>query len=187
LETGKTTGGPEASDEELMAAIAAGDVSALEKLVERHKTKAFQIALGITGDRGTAMDVSQDAFIRLYRSAGRFRSGRKFFPWFYRILRNRALTELDKRKRRAEEALGLDFPFQPDQTEPPEKADLKRMIWEAIGRLPDDYKEIIVLRHFNGLHYAEIAAALSLPTGTVMSRLHTARRRLRDELEGEFP
>ncbi|MFC2075831.1 RNA polymerase sigma factor [candidate division KSB1 bacterium] len=187
MERGRITKGLEPSDEELMVRIATGDVRALEILVSRHREKAYRLALGITGDRGTAMDASQEAFIRFYRSAGRFRSEKKFFSWFYRILRNRALTEVNKRKRRSEETVGLDFPFQPDQAESPEATDLKRTVWDAIGRLPEDSREIIVLRHFNGLSYAEIAEALSLPAGTVMSRLHTARRRLRDELEGEFP
>ena len=177
----------EPTDEELMIGLGSGDMQALETLVARHRKWAYEVALGITGDTGAAMDVSQEAFIRLYRSVKRFRKDKKFFPWFYQILRNRALTELKKQQARRESPGGLDFPFQSDETGPANQSDLKRTVWKAIRGLPEGSKEIIILRHFNGLSYAEIAEVLSVPVGTVMSRLHAARCRLRDELEGEFP
>ncbi len=148
----------------------------------RYRAKAYGIALGLTGNHDDAMDAMQKAFIRVYRSLRRFRLDEPFFPWLYRIVRNTALNQKRDEKRHRGDC-PLEWVTQPDgQPDPLAMTmadDLRDRIWQGLQELPLEMREVFNLYHFEGLKYREIAESLDLPIGTVMSRLHAARTKLR--------
>ena len=159
----------------------AGDNAGFEALMNRYRHRAYGVALSLTGNHDDAMDAMQKAFIRVYRSLERFRRDDPFFPWLYRIVRNAALNQRrDERRHKGDVPLewvrGADG--KPDALARLEAEDLRERLWEGIQALPDELREVFVLYHFQGLKYREIAAVCDVPIGTVMSRLHTARKRL---------
>ncbi len=166
----------------------AGDVGGFEALMRRYSRQAYAIALGLTGNHDDAMDAAQKAFIRVHRALPRFRVGEPFFPWLYRIVRNAALNQRrDERRHRGE--VPLEWVRQSDGRPTPLEEtlgeDLRRRLWDAIEALPLEQREVFVLYHFQGLKYRQIAIALEVPIGTVMSRLHSARLQLRRSLGEE--
>ncbi len=148
----------------------------------RYRQRAYSIALGLTGNHDDAMDALQKAFIRIHRSLSRFRIEEPFFPWFYRIVRNTALNQ-----RRDEKRHKGDVPLewvkqsdgQPDALSTTVADEFRQQIWNGLQELPEEMREVFMLYHFQGLKYREIASACNVPIGTVMSRLHAARTRLR--------
>ena len=163
-----------------------GDRDAFEPLVKRYMRRAAAFALGWTGSREDALDLSQDAFVRAYRAIARFDTARPFYPWFHRILKNLCINHLSRAGRGAEVPIEVTGPLASAADGPQrlaEREELRRTVWEAIRRLGEADREILVLREFQDLTYAEIASVLEIPKGTVMSRLHNARKRLREKLE----
>lgn len=160
----------------------AGDTEGFEQLMTRYRQRAYGIALSLTGNHDDAMDAMQKAFLRVHRSLNRFRLDEPFFPWLYRIVRNAALNQRRDEKRHKGE-VPLEWVKQsdgrPDPLAETVVADLRERLWDAIQDLPDEMREVFVLYHFQGLKYREIAATCDVPLGTVMSRLHAARLRLR--------
>jgi len=160
-----------------------GEEEGFEQLMMRHRQKAYGIALGLTGSHDDAMDAVQKAFLRVYRSLGRFRLDEPFFPWFYRIVRNTALNQRRDEKRHQGE-MPLEWVTQPDGSPDPLAAavatDLRERLWRGLNELPLEMREVFHLYHFQGLKYREIAETVGCPIGTVMSRLHAARLRLRE-------
>ncbi len=159
-----------------------GEAGGFEDLMDRYRTRAYGIALSMTGNHDDAMDAVQKAFIRIHRSLDRFRLDEPFFPWLYRIVRNTALNQRrDERRHRGE--IPLEYVKQADgRPDPLEEAvadDLKERLWLGLQAMPAELREVFMLYHFQGLRYREIAAAVDVPIGTVMSRLHAARMRLR--------
>lgn len=182
--------GAQAGEREAILRCQRGEAEAFKLLVERYQRLAYFVALGLVGCHDDAVDVSQEAFIRAFRHIRRFDAGRQFLPWFYQLLRNLCFNHL--RARRAQRLLALEE-ADPQEVEAMahdydpevlvERDERARCVWQAIGRLPDRYREIIVLRHFQQLSYAQMAELLSVPVGTVMSRLYHARRALKRLLE----
>jgi RNA polymerase sigma-70 factor, ECF subfamily len=180
------------SDEKLLEMTKTGDMNAFETLVERYKKKAYYIALRLVGDPADAKDISQDAFIRIYRARKKYDSNKSFFSWFYTILSNLARNHLKKGKVRAQYKKSVQDEHQADKGDisvpSPDvlmEADQnKQLVWSAIEKLSFEHREIIVLRHFEDLSYEEIATAIGIPTGSVMSRLYYARLKLK-EIIGE--
>jgi RNA polymerase sigma-70 factor, ECF subfamily len=175
-------------DQADLARFLDGDAAGFETLMTRYRQQAYGIALGLCGNHDDAMDAVQKAFIRLHRSLPRFRLGQPFFPWFYRIVRNAALNQRrDERRHRGDVPLEwVDRPSSgPTPLEAAEAEQLKARLWEGIQRLSPELREVFVLYHFQGLKYREIAAAVDVPLGTVMSRLHAARQQLRRSLGEE--
>lgn len=179
-----------------------GNKEMFRPLVDKYRQQTFFFALQIVGNREDALDISQESFIRAYQNLGRFDTGRPFGAWLLRIVRNLCIDLL--RRRRVRRADSLDDPGRgPDGGEGRplhetvrdkrtpaadvlvERNELKAKIWRALGRLDEKHRTILVLRDFQDLSYHEMAEALEIPKGTVMSRLHQARRRLREELTGE--
>jgi RNA polymerase sigma-70 factor (ECF subfamily) len=175
----------------LLARAGTGDRASFEELTRAYFPRAFGIASVILYDREEALDATQEAFLRAWASVSRFRPGAPFFPWLYRILRNVCLRSIEKRGRGR--ALSIheeeDRPAiaVPDgRRGPAEEAasgELRQLFWEAYRELPPNDREILSLRHFADLPYAQIASVLEIPIGTVMSRLFHARRRLRERLD----
>ena len=171
------------SDTALVQQIKSGSKKALGKLVERHKHSAYRLAMGLVGNRDDAFDISQEAFLRVYRSAGTYDDSKPFLPWFYTIVSNLSRTWLRRRSTRDNRMVDLDdvsFLLVDEST--PEKETLRResvsQLRKALLELSFDDREIITLQHFRGMSYDEIADLLSIPRGTVMSRLYYARKRL---------
>jgi len=151
---------------------------------------AMHLAAWLAHSRTDAEDIVQEAMLRAYKYLDRF-SGGAFRPWLLAIVRNTAMTWL-KRNRPAKVVLVADFEDEPDadataaQAESPEGAllqrDLAQQLNRAVAALPDEFREVIVLRELQDLSYKEIAAVIDAPIGTVMSRLSRARRLLMDAL-----
>lgn len=176
----------------LIADAKHGDHTSFETLVDRFMGRAMSVAMGYVGNREDALDLSQEAFYRVYKNLDRFREGERFAPWFFRILRNACLNFIDKRKRsrafsiHAKDGEGEDFPLPDGSLDPLAAAETKeeqRQMWKSFEKLSLKHREIIWLRHFEGLDYAGIATTLDIPIGTVMSRLFHARQKLKQALE----
>jgi RNA polymerase sigma-70 factor (ECF subfamily) len=171
------------TDTALVMDIKAGKKAALAQLVERYKRLAFSTALGLVGNKDDAYDISQEAFLRVYRSAKTFDETQPFLPWFYTIIANLSRTWLRRRTRRDNKMVDLDdVSFLMVDSADPEADMIQRetvaKLRQAILDLPFDDREIIMLQHFRGMSYEEIAALLDIPKGTVMSRLYYARKKL---------
>lgn len=183
IESKKYSYGSE-TDEEIMVRIKNGNKRALGRLVERYKRTAYQDAYGYVGNSDDAFDISQEAFIRVYRSVGTYDEKQPFLPWFRTIIRNLSLTYLSRRSKRDDKSVDLDdisFLLVDNKNNPEEqmiKAETKNKLGQALMKLDFDDREIIVMQHFNGMSYDEIAEALQLKKGTVMSRLYYARLKL---------
>ncbi|MGH7265177.1 MAG: sigma-70 family RNA polymerase sigma factor, partial [Candidatus Rokuibacteriota bacterium] len=179
-------------DREVVRRVQAGDSEAFGVLVEKYKRKAFRLAFGVLRDQEEALDASQEAFVKAFRSLPRFKGDSAFYTWLFRITMNVAL---DRRRQRATRAKSLgaeDVPpeewertaVSPDAGPDEEAASAERRarIGQALQTLSEQHRSIIILSDIEGLSYREIAEVLAIPMGTVMSRLHNARKRLRQAL-----
>ncbi len=166
-----------------------GSPEAFEVFVNRYMKNAYFIALGLVGNREDAMDLSQEAFIRAYRNIKHLKPDRKFFPWFYQILKNLCISHLRKRRYRQTSSLDAENCPEPAATTDcfspevvAERNELKDKVWQAIGKLDNKHREVIILRHFQNMSYEQIAEALYCNKGTITSRLYYARKRLEELL-----
>jgi len=178
-----------AEEKDLVGRWLRGDKAAYGSLVRRYMSDAYLIALGFTRNAEDARDLSQEAFIKAYEARRQFEEGRPFYPWFYRILRNRCLNFIERESRRHEpiyhddEAGSERFSSEsPSPLDLLEEAEQNQLLHRAIERLSFDHREVIVLKNFKGYTYEQIAEALEIPIGTVMSRLYYARRMLKNIL-----
>jgi RNA polymerase sigma-70 factor (ECF subfamily) len=177
----------------------AGDPRAFGVLVERYQGRAYRLALRILRSEEGARDAVQEAFVKAYTSLGRFEGRSSFFTWLYRLVTNQCIDmrRREHAERRADwsESEGLEEAALPIAADaelaapvlPVDEAlrkELRTQLAEAIDALPEAARETLLLREVDGLSYAEIAEAQGIPRGTVMSRLHYARRRLQDLLRG---
>jgi len=182
-------------DEELMQKIKKGDVEAFDILVRRWENRLFKVIYRITGDFETSRDLRQEVFLRVYQSAKGYRSDGHFSTWLYRIAINCSINELRKRKRRQTLPLsmsefGEEQAFQdalldssPGPDEVIQQSEMDEQIRAALHRLPDEQRVVIVLRHYEGLKFQQIASVLNCPLGTVKSRMHHGLEQLRARLK----
>jgi RNA polymerase sigma-70 factor (ECF subfamily) len=178
-------------EKELVKLSQEGNTEAFSALVAMHKTKIFNLAFGLTRDREVSDDLTQDVFIKAWTSLGSFRGRSEFGTWLYRIAVNRVRDEQRKRKRawkevsleetgeRAAEPSADPSPEEAERIEEEKRA----LVREAIATLPKKHQVVLALRDIEGLSYEEISSVLKLPPGTVESRLHRARKKLREKLE----
>ena len=180
----------------LMLATKRGERGAYDELVKQLRSKAYAVAHSLVGSRDDAMELCQETFLKIYRARDTFRDGEPFLPWFHRILRNTCYSFLRERGRAGERSVsalppgaeGDEGDWQIHDTEAPspshelEQDERAEQFQKALRRLSAHDREILVLRHYQELSYKEIANSLSIPEGTVMSRLFHARRRLRESL-----
>jgi RNA polymerase sigma-70 factor (ECF subfamily) len=171
----------------LMAGARNGDGAAFGELVRRHMRRAYFVALGLTGSHEDALDLSQEAFTRALRASRTLDPERPFYPWLYGILRRLCLNHLRdgrSRKKMLNEAgswlqdAARERAAATDPRRMAERDELRRRVEAAIESLSPMQREVLVLREFEELRYAEIAALLEVPEGTVMSRLYAARKSL---------
>ncbi len=181
------------SEQEAQAITAcqSGDREAFETIVRAYAARAIGAARSIVRETALAEDAAQEAFVRAFRALKRFDTKQPFYPWFYRILKNCCLSLLKRRKRHfafstdVEDAPPLEGPGGPanDPADSAARGELKAAVRQGMAQLSDPHREILYLSHFEALAYKEIADCLSIPIGTVMSRLWAARRALRKILE----
>ena len=157
----------------------AGDKDAFRHLVKKYQAEATAHAISILGNREDGLDAVQDAFINAYQALHRFDLTRKFYPWFYVILRNCCYKLSAGRNQRAMESADEMQILSPTTSVRPEETIL---LEQAMLELKDEERELITLRHLDGLSYEELAERLEVPIGTIMSRLYHARKKLRERL-----
>ncbi|MFN3190342.1 MAG: RNA polymerase sigma factor [Aureliella sp.] len=177
------------SESELIRNALGGDTSAYGVLVERYQARLFNSMIQIVGSPDEAEDVVQDSFVQAYIKLHTFQGNSQFFTWLYRIAFNNALSR--QRRKRADlsieqsrEITGSD-PI--DKAEAPDEPLMREervsLVHEALQRLTDEHRTILVLREMDELPYEEIATLLSINIGTVRSRLSRARNQLKIQLE----
>lgn len=166
----------DADDADCVRHCLAGDTTAFAGIVDRYQRVLFTVAVRMLGDRDEAADATQTAFIRAYRKLSTFDPAQRFFSWIYRILVNECLNV--RRGRRPRDPLTADLMVGDSPAELLETKERRQRVQAAILALPDDYRAVIVLRHFAELSYEQIAETLQVPASLVKSRLHEARQRL---------
>lgn len=179
---------PPPAEAQVVVLAQRGEEAALDELARSCRQQAYVFALQLLGNQDDALDVAQDAMVRFFRSLSRFDPARPVRPWLLRIVRNLVRDRGRRQRVRRTESLEPDegaLRFEPrDESPDPESLAAKRqlqvLVWQCLQELPPDYREVLVMRDYQDLAYAEIAAALKIPKGTVMSRLHRARRQLHD-------
>lgn len=182
--------GEATDDRELVERCVAGDHKAFRILVERYQRKVYTIAYGIVRDHDQAMDVSQDAFVKVHKYLPEFKGNSSFYTWLYRIVVNLCID----RKRKAARAAEVDYDdslahgdevgdgptLASVHIEGPSKAlarkELREHMGRALDKLSPNHREILVLREVEGLSYEELSDSLGIAKGTVMSRLFHARK-----------
>jgi RNA polymerase sigma-70 factor (ECF subfamily) len=165
----------------VLARARQGDLAAFEEVVRRHQRRVYGVALRIVRSHDVADDVAQEAFVRAFRSLDRFELGRPFGPWVCRIAANLAVNHV-RSPRAREEGLPEGHAETPSAEPGPLAAVLdaeaQRVLDEAVGALAPEQRAVFVLRAVEEMSYQEIAEALGISPGTVMSRLFRARERL---------
>ncbi len=192
LSPGKAAG--DGDETEILRACCKGDRQAFGWLVERYKRRAYYSALGLVGCREAAVDLSQDAFIKAWRAIKTFDPGKRFYTWYYQILRNLCYNFLRDRKRHARPfsecsptELSRLADAGADMQADVEQRELAKAVWDGLANLKPAEREILILKEFQNHAYKEIAAMLDIPVGTVMSRLYNARKALKEQLEDMYP
>lgn len=172
-------------EKKLIDDIAAGKSEQFEVLIKPYQQKTFNIVMRYLGDHESALDVTQDTFIKVYRNLGKFKGDSELGTWIYRIAINSCKDHLIKKK----ELYPMDDEMVmqiPDSRDGPLEKAMKRetveLVHLALGKLDIESREIIILRDIEGFVYEEICRLLDIPVGTVKSRISRARRKLREEI-----
>jgi RNA polymerase sigma-70 factor (ECF subfamily) len=180
----------EPSDRELVGRCQRGDLGAYEILVRRYQSRIYTLAFSMLRNETEASDMAQEAFVRAWQAIRKFKNNASFYTWLYRITTNLCIDFCRRRDRRAttpyEETVDPDTDA--NAAEPPStsasptdevlRAELRRQIDAALLDLSPEHRAVIHLREYEGLEYAEIAKSVGCSIGTVMSRLHYARKHL---------
>jgi RNA polymerase sigma-70 factor, ECF subfamily len=178
----------------LVKRVRGGDQRAFKLLVERYQRKVYAVALGMLKNREDAMDVSQEAFVKVYKYLDHFKGDSSFYTWLYRITVNICIDVLRKRAGAGGEAVEYDESVPMDLSEAnigalgtrlgtnPQKSALRRelaeKIQEALATVPEKHRAILLLREVEGMSYEDLSRTLEIPKGTVMSRLFHARAKV---------
>jgi RNA polymerase sigma-70 factor (ECF subfamily) len=172
-------------------------MGAFRRLVERHQRRAFAIALSLVRDENDARELVQEAFLRVFKNLGGFHGGSSFFTWLYRIITNlsidlirkpgRQTVELEEARLDTDDGADLDLPLlsRLDGADPADvvrRREIAARLQTALDALPSYHRAVIVMREIDGLSYEEMALALSVSKGTIMSRLFHARQKLQRAL-----
>ncbi len=184
----------DSDDRQLVERFKAGDEEAFDSLVDRHSTRAYQIAYSVLGNREDAEEVAQDAFIRMHRALPNFRGESEFTTWMYRIVTNLARNKYRWNKTRmAAFHDSIDAPVEgddadarkielPDTRNSPEEeavyAELDQALQSELGKLPEAQRQVLVMRNVLDMSYEDIAETMKCKIGTVKSRLARAREEL---------
>ena len=172
-----------ADEQALVQAVLAGDRKAFGQLVRRHQKRLFRFVYGLLGDFDQAEDVVQEAFVKAFGAMGTFETGRDFYPWLSTIARNLALNLMARDKRKESLDQIHEAGFDPASSDPGALDQLianesQHRFYAALKSLPEQYRTVFVLRHFEEMSYDDISTQLNIPPGTVDSRLYRARQLL---------
>src|SRR5687768_17341130 len=177
-------------DHELIRRVQSGDQRAFRTLVDRHRRRAFAIAIGLVRDEQDALDIVQEAFVRVYRGIDAFSGAASFFTWLYRIVKNLSIDlmrrpgyqrDLATELGAGHESLVLGRP-DPDPLDAVRRKEIARALARALEELPDYHRGVILMREVEGLSYEEMASAMGVSKGTIMSRLFHSRKKLQRAL-----
>ncbi|MEZ4251298.1 MAG: sigma-70 family RNA polymerase sigma factor [Polyangiales bacterium] len=202
----RTTPEERERDRELVRRLQHGDQTAFRELFDRYNRRAFAVAFGVVRNKQDALDIVQDAFIKVHKHIESFQGTSSFYTWLYRIVMNLSIdhvrrnkkgrnVELDERIKRSDEEVAGDGSILPTflGTNPRRTALRKELIdriEKALDELPEYHRAVLLLREVEGLSYEEMAKVLEVPKGTIMSRLFHARRKMQESLaeyvEGEL-
>jgi len=157
---------------------------AFSEMFRTYDKRIYLTALRFLGNRDEAADITQEVFIRAWKNLGRLDPSRPVFPWLFRITRNLCINRV---KRKSGSEAGLEFPELQPGCESVERDVMRNEsrleVRTAVLSLPDNFREIIILKHYDECSYDEMAEILGIPKGTVMSRLFNARKMLKQKLE----
>src|SRR4051812_46806460 len=179
------------TDEELVTAFRAGNLSAFDELVQRWERKIQGAVYRIMGSGEDARDLTQETFLRAYRGLSTFKSEARFSSWLYQIALNLCRDRLRQKKGRT--LVGLDDldpttaaridRIAPTAHEQVEARDLSQLVSAALAELPEEQREVIVLKEYQGLTFQEIADLMRVPVSTVKTRLYRGLVQMREHLE----
>jgi RNA polymerase sigma-70 factor (ECF subfamily) len=188
----------ERSDEDLMLAFGSGDSDAFAQLVARHQRGVFNYVLRSVRDRGRSEELLQDVFLRVVRAKDRYERTAKFTTWLYSIARNLCVDESRRARFRDHQSLDAKRPGRdgdeggtmlsrlPAKDVPTDEAaeapTIRRRLSDAVDALPDEQREVFLLRQVSGLSFREIGETLDIPENTVKSRMRYALEKLRTQL-----
>lgn len=188
-------------DRELLTRAQAGDISAFESLVERHRDHVFGLALRMTRSEADAAEITQDTFLSAYQHLATFRGDAAFGSWVYRIAANNALMRMRKARVKSaaeNELMTPEFNERGSLVERPSPewaragedqlidAELGQAIRQAAEELPEAYRQVFLLKDVDGLSYEQIAEITGDSVPAIKSRLHRARLALREAIEGFY-
>jgi RNA polymerase sigma-70 factor, ECF subfamily len=179
----------ESSDWELVEKCQAGEINAFQELVSRYHQKIYMVILGLLRNREDALEVAQETFFRAYQKIKGFQGDSSFYTWLYRIAVNIAIDSQRRQKRNpldfrdTMEGIFEDhYEVAKDPFSDVYDRELREKLVSAINDLTPEHKAVIILRTVEGLSYRDIAEILGCSEGTVMSRLHYARKKLQEKL-----
>lgn len=171
--------------EHIIARARRGDADAFEQLVAAYRNQVFRLALRMCGNEADADEVAQEAFLSAWKGLPNFRGESRFSTWLYQLTTHAAIDLMRREKRQAaaediDEITAADDGPSPQQQV--ERTETQREIRSALMQLPEEYRQVLLLRFMQELSYEEIGRALKLPVGTVKSRLNRAKAQLKDIL-----
>jgi len=176
-------------DQQVIRAVMNGNVNAYSLLVQQYQKPIFNLMYRVTGSYEDAKDLAQETFIKAYEKLDHFRIGERFFPWLYTIGYNHARNFVQRGKPLkqsgdddVEKNSGLDYPSQHEERVLAQIDFLR--IYQALGQLPADYREAVILHYHEGLSMEEIAAALELSISGAKMRVHRGIKKLREVMLG---
>ncbi|MDH5672246.1 MAG: sigma-70 family RNA polymerase sigma factor [Myxococcales bacterium] len=182
------------ADAELVKRVQNGDRTAFRSLYERYNRRAYAVAFGVVKNEQDALDVVQEAFIKVHKHLGNFQGSSSFYTWLYRIVMNLAIDHVRKVRKviefddgiRKDDAVGdgalLPRIAEANPSKMVTRQELSQKIQGALDELPEYHRAVILMREVEGLSYEEMAQVLEVPKGTIMSRLFHARRKMQEHL-----
>jgi RNA polymerase sigma-70 factor (ECF subfamily) len=180
-------GGDTLTDEEIVKKIIQGNQAMFSQLIERYKDKIFTLVYRYTDDYGEAQDVAQEIFIKIYKQMHTFRFQSKVSTWIYRVATNSCIDWDRKRKTKKDTTCLINEALVVDQGRGPEQQfilnEQRDAVRDVINRLPENYKLLVIMYHFQNMRYKEISEVLEMPMKTIETGLYRARAMIKKQME----
>lgn len=174
-------------DIELIKSIRSGDVAAFAQIIDKYQHMAYTLAKGIVKNKQEAEEVTQDAFVKVFKSLDKYKGDSAFSTWLYRIIYNTAISKIRSRKPKTEdldskEALQYETHFAENNMHRLEKQERKKILKEALGMLKEEDAFVLILYYYKEQSIDEISKACGLSTSNVKIKLHRGRKQMQNEL-----